>query len=1025
MKKYIFIVLMLLGQLMVFGQNDCVIYFETKVATDDYVEVDVKANSFSDVLGFQMYLKWDSTVMVKNSITYSNPELMGISFGNGELGANILSSNWFTNNGVGKTFSDGTVLFTVKYDYTGEPCDETTLDLTDPDQYRKSLITYGYDEDNEYPLNSNESTITIPGDDCDGGGGGGNNVGVGLLIDDVIASSGTEVCIPIRVDSFNNISALQFSVCYDHNFMSFVGESNNFALAQGANVTTFVTGDSIYKYLMVSDTPLNLDDDSTLIELCFLINGENGDVSCLDFCDALVLEVTDQDGNILPHYTDGGCVTVGDVDNAVKFIASNEKPDKNSTVCVDITSENFTNIESFQFIVEWDPEVMTWKGLGDVNNISITEGNSGNIVLVDGLFDGKKRLKIAWNSALGKTIADGGTLFQLCFDVVGDCNAKTSVDIIGDPPSFAIEVTSNDVILPHIEVSGSVEVKCDITITQWNVENVTCNGGADGKIYITISGNPADYKFQWKNDQGVIISSTQNLIGVPAGTYTVTVIDKNDSNISYSQNFTITEPDPLSVDGTITNVSCSSQGSITLVVSGETNPYKYTWSQASIGDNPVASDLDAGTYTVTVTDVNNCESVIKTFTVGSDISALEATGSMTDITCKDSNDGSISVSASGGCTPYTYTWSDGVTGTGTRNNLAAGDYTITITDNKGNSTTLSYTITNPEQAITVSGEVVEPDAINVDVTGGSGEFTYSWTGPNGFTSDQEDLTGLEPGTYTLVVTDSRGCTTDGATFEVVGVLEDISVTVRVNTKLYAGGYGVACNGDCNAHIDADIVANVPWKVYLDGNEIELPYNEVCAGEHILKVVDYYNKEVSDTFTVTEPDPLSITVDEVNCTDAGKEEGSISITVEGGVPDYTINWGIEGENEETIENLSKGTYTVSVTDLNKCTVISDAIKVGDCDKSDCYTGSDIVTPNGDEFNEYFLVKCYDDFPSNELFIYDRLGNEVYYQAEYDGTWNGVDNNGNELKEGSYMWVFIGVDESGVKNIYKGTVTILRK
>ncbi len=1022
MKKYIILVLMFLGQLAVFGQNDCVIYFETKVATDSYVEIDVKANSFTDVLGFQMYLKWDSTVMVKNSITYSNPDLSGISFGNGELGADILSSNWFSNSGLGKTFDDGTVLFTVKYDYTGDPCDETTLDLTDPDQYRKSLITYGYDDENEYPLNSNESTIMIPGDNCNGSGG--NNVGVGLLLDDVIAGKGTEICIPIRVDSFVNISALQFSVCYDHNFMSFVGESNNWASENGANVTTFVTGDSTYKYLMYSDEPLNLQDDSVLIELCFLINGENGDVSCLNFCDSLELEVTDQNGNILPSYTEGGCVTVGDIDNAVKFIASNETADKNSTVCVDITSENFTNIESFQFVVEWDPTVMTWKGLGDVNNIGITEGSSGNILLVDGLFNGKKRLKIAFNSALGKTVADGGTLFQLCFDVVGDCKDKTSVDIIGDPPNFAIEVTSNEVVLPHIEIPGSVEIKCDIQIIDWVVENVKCNGGTDGKIYITISGEPADYTFKWKNSLGVIINNVQNLIGVGAGTYTVTVTDKNDSSISVTKNFTVTQPDPLVVTETITNVTCFSQGAIALAVSGGTNPYTFAWTPSSIGDHPIASGIDAGSYSVTVTDVNNCPSVVKTFTVESEISALVIDGSMTDITCKDSNDGSITVSATGGCTPYTFEWSDGIAGTASRNNLAAGDYTVTITDSKGQSKTLSYTITNPAEAISVEGNVIEPDAINVEVKGGSGGFTYSWTGPDGFTSDSEDLSGLEPGTYTLVVTDSRGCTTEGFSFEVIGVLEDISVTVKANNSLY-GGYGVACNGDCNGHIDADIIANVPWKVYLDGNEIELPYSEVCAGQHILKVVDAYNKEVSDTFSITEPDALSITVDEVNCSNAGKDDGSITVTVNGGVPDYTIDWGVEGENEETIENLSKGTYVVNVTDLNKCTVISDAIEVDDCDKSDCYTGSVIVTPNGDEFNEYFLFKCFDDFDSNELYVYDRLGNEVYYQAGYDGTWNGVDKNGNELKEDSYMWVFIGVDEFGVKNIYKGTVTILRK
>ncbi|HHH54049.1 MAG TPA: hypothetical protein ENK91_10350, partial [Bacteroidetes bacterium] len=668
MKKYIIVVLMLIGQLSLFGQNECEIYFETKTATANYVEVDVKANNFTDVLGFQMYLHWDSLVMVKNSITYSNPDLAGISFGNGELGADILSSNWFSNSGLGLDLADGTVLFTVKYDYTGDPCDETTLDLIDPDQYRKSLITYGYDEETEYPLNSIPSTIMIPGDNCNGGG---NNTGTGLLVDDVIGGNGTEICIPIRVDSFVNISALQFSICYDNDVISYVGESNNFALNNGANVTTFVTGDSTYKYLMYSDTPLTLGDDSILIELCFLVNGNNGDVGCLTFCDSLELEVTDQNGVILPSYSQDGCLTVGDVDNAVKFIASNEKADKESSVCVDITTENFTNIESFQYIVQWDASVMTWKGLGSVNNIGITEGASGNILLV-----GDNQLKIAWNSALGKTVDDGDILFQLCYDIIGDCKSKTDVEIVGDPPNFAIEVTSNEVVLPHIEIPGSVEVQCLIEITDMSIENVKCNGQNTGAIYITISGDPADYLFAWKNSNGVTISTQQNLVGVPAGTYTVVVTDKTDSNISTTKTMTITEPDPLSINASVTDETCSSKGAIGLTVLGGTSPYTFDWTPSSIGNTAVATGLDAGDYSVTVTDANNCPSVTDNYTVGSSITALEASFEMTDITCKGANDGSIKVTASGGCTPYDFEWSDGIAGTSTRDNLGAGDYTI-------------------------------------------------------------------------------------------------------------------------------------------------------------------------------------------------------------------------------------------------------------------------------------------------------------------------------------------------------------
>ena len=1011
---------MFFSQIDLFGQNDCVVYFETNTAGDTYVNIDVKANDFTDVLGFQMYIKWDSTVMVRDTVVYSNPDLQGISFGQGDLGADIMSSNWFSNLGVGKTFDDGTVLFTVRYTYTGDPCDETTIDLIDVDQYHKNLITYGYDEETEYPLNSTPSTIMIPGDNCNGGG---NNTGVGFSIDDAIGGDGTEVCIPIRVDSFVNIGALNFKVCYDNSHISFIQSSHNTLLDMGGNVVENNIGDSVYVFVFDDVVLRTIEDDSILIELCFLVSGDNGDVSCLEFCE---VDVTGEDSNVsLPYYTNGGCLTVGDIDNAVKFIASDEEPDKDDgSVCVDITSENFNNIETFQYIVEWDAPIMTWKGLGDVNNIGITDGPSGNIKLVDGTFNGKKRLKISWNSPVGKTVADGDILYQLCFDLAGDCDESTDVDIIGDPPGFPIEVTSDDVILPHVEVPGSVKINCGIYITAVNIDSIECNGGS-GSIYITVSGDPNDYKFKWVNSSGVQISSTQNLLGVDAGTYTVTVTSKSNSNNSTTQTYTIIEPEPLKVqNSTVTDVTCETDGAISITVTGETDPYTYAWSLASIGDHPIATNLQADSYTVSITDSKGCETITRTYTVGNLIPDLKASGEMQNITCKDANNGSISVAVSGGCEPYTYEWSDGIAGDSFRDNLAAGDYTVTITDKKGNTTTISYTITNPDSPLSVVGATVEPDAINVDVTGGETPYTYSWTGPNGFTSDQEDLTGLEPGTYTLEVTDNRGCVVDGNSWELIGVIDPISVVVKVNTKLY-NGFGVACNGDCNGQISADIIANVPWKVYLDGQEITLPYNNVCGGEHVLKIVDNANKEVSDTFTVEEPDPLEISVDSVSCVNEGKEDGSISISISGGVPDYEIDWGITGETDPTIENLPKGTYSVAVSDLNNCTALSEEIKVKSCDKSDCYTGSIIMTPNGDEFNEYFLVKCYDDFESNELHVYDRVGNEVYSQNNYDGTWNGVDKNGNELTEDSYMWVFIGVNEAGVSNVYRGTVTILRK
>lgn len=1012
MKKYIVIVLMLIGQLALFGQNPCEIYFETKTTTANTIEIDVKANGFTNVFGYQMYVKWDSTVLKYNSITYSHPELVGMLFST-DLGANILSSGWSAVLQT-KTFPDATTLFTVKYDYEGDPCDETTLALTDPDQFRKSLIIYSDgDDEAEFPLNFIENVVQIPGTDC---GSGGENNGFGLLINDEIAAKGSIVCVPIKVDSFVNIQALQYSVCWDKTILSWQGEENNWAAAQGANALSNVLGDSVYYYLMDSPTPLNLSDGSILVELCFEVLGDNGDVSSVEFCDALPFEATDANSNSLDYYNVDGSVTVGDIDNAVTFILSNETSDQNKEVCVDVTAKNFNAIESFQYVVEWDPNIMTWKGLGPVNNINIIYNPLGGGHISQ---SGNNKINVSWDSAFGDTEPDDGILFQLCYDVVGNCNERTDIDIIGDV-GLPIEVTSNGVVLPHIEVTGSVEIKCQIPPPVINIVHIDCNGKSTGRIDVLVEGNPNDYNFNWSD---AATGPSRN--GIKAGTYIVTISDKNDPTISIERTIIVTEPDLLEMTSVVDNETCIIKGYVNLTVTGGTTPYTYEWSNG--GSTKQIANLDAGDYTVTVTDANDCDPIIRSFTVELIIPELVVEmSSMTEPICFGAEDGTLTISASGGCLPYEIIWSDGkFPNSLSRTDMAAGDISVTVTDSKDQEMELDFTFTNPDKALAITNNIVvtgNPASIDITVEGGEKDYTFSWTGPD-FTASTEDINNIDSsGTYIVVVTDARGCEITKS-FEVIVIITNPEMEVFVDNKKYSN-YGIKCNGECNGSIDATINANVPWEIFLDGDKITLPYDEVCGGEHTLKMVDKEGYEVEVVFTVSEPEPLTVELDEFTCSNDGKDDGTISVNVDGGAGDYTFDWGVSGTDDYIIENLPKGTYAVSVSDENDCVVVSEDIKVPNCDRSDCYQGSLILTPNGDEFNEYFLVRCFDDFESNELNVYDRLGNKVYTQAAYDGTWNGVDSDGNELLEDSYMWVFIGVTENGVKEVYKGTVTILR-
>ena len=620
MNRYLIIAFILLSQVALFSQNSCVVFFETSSATSTTVNIDVKANGFNEVIGFQMFVKWDASVLSKLSVTNANPALPGLSFGAGQLGNDIQAAQWFDINGVGVTLPAGATLFTIQYEYVGQPCDESFIILTDPDQFRKSLITYASDEETDYVMNYTPGTIQIPGDDCNGGGDE-DNIGVGLLIDEVFTPTGTQVCVPIRVDSFVNIASLNFSITWDPGCISYVSVQNNYAEQQGADVIgTNVINNNTLIYSMATTNPLNLPDGGVLIEICFLVLAADGEVCPISFSTQQPVEVTG-DGGVLPHYTDNGQVNVGDYNPVTFTVVDNDTAPKGGSVCVDITGINFSDIETIQYIFKWDPAVLKWKGLGQVNNIGINDGPSGHISVY-----GNDGLKVSWSDPQGKTVADGGILYQLCFDVLGDCNDSTEINIIGEP-GFEIEITSNEVSLPYLIVPGTVTVEC--TFPEINVEkhDVMCNGGSDGRIIITLVGaNVNDYNFKWyKGSELLIDENGKNTYqGITAGLYKIVVTEIGDPTKSEEIEVLINEPAPIVINHVQADVTCESKGYISLTVTGGNPDYTYQWTPAAIGNTPNAVNLEAGQYSVTVVDSKACPPVNKSFVITSKIPALNA-----------------------------------------------------------------------------------------------------------------------------------------------------------------------------------------------------------------------------------------------------------------------------------------------------------------------------------------------------------------------------------------------------------------
>ena len=281
--------------------------------------------------------------------------------------------------------------------------------------------------------------------------------------------------------------------------------------------------------------------------------------------------------------------------------------------------------------------------------------------------------------------------------------------------------------------------------------NTLC-GAQTGTIDLTVIGGTAPYGYLWSNGY-----TTQDLSGLDVGTYTVTVTDANGCTGTLTIDIICTPPPPclLTASAFGTDASCfnSCNGSIALTVNNATGAIIYNWSNGANTQN--LNNLCAGTYSVTVQDVNGCVD-FATAIIG-EPAQLTAIVNTIDATCFGSSTGSVTSNVNGGIVNYTYQWSN----TATTQNIAlltAGNYTLTVTDNNGCIATANGTINQPLQ-IQLSTIVTDASCgnangnIDLTVTNGVGAFSYNWSN----TAITEDIQNLLSSVYTVTVTDNNNC----------------------------------------------------------------------------------------------------------------------------------------------------------------------------------------------------------------------------------------------------------------------------
>ncbi len=522
------------------------------------------------------------------------------------------------------------------------------------------------------------------------------------------------------------------------------------------------------------------------------------------------------------------------------------------------------------------PSVLT-ASISAKTNVACNGNTNGTATVIAG--GGTLNYTYSWNNAQTTNVATGlsaATYTATVTDANG-CVAQTTV-AIAEPAVLTSSISAQT--------------------------NVLCNGNNTGSATVAPSGGTVAYTYSWSNAQTNFTAT-----GLSATTYSVIVADAN--GCTSQTTATITQPAVLTASiSAQTNVLCNGNntGNATVAAGGGAGTYAYSWNNGQT--TVVATNLSAASYTVTVTDANGC--TIKTTASITEPSALTLTLTPINLLCNNISTGQVSCSVAGGTPNYSYSWST----TSTTNNislLAAGGYTLTVTDNNGCTIQNSTTLTQPS-AVTMTLSST-PDHCNqqdgtatIIVGGGTVAYTYSWSNAQ----NNSSISNISAGTYTVTVTDNNGC----SLIQTIAVAAQASDTLQIVST-----NSVTCNGACDgfATLQLSGVSNGPYAYNWSNGQTTLAATGLCAGVHTCSVTDGAGCLSTKQITIIQPAVLTTSISaQTNVLCNGNNSGNATVTAGGGTGAYTYSWN-NGQINSTATNLSAITYSVTVTDANGCTI----------------------------------------------------------------------------------------------------------
>jgi len=501
-------------------------------------------------------------------------------------------------------------------------------------------------------------------------------------------------------------------------------------------------------------------------------------------------------------------------------------------------------------------------------------------------------------------------------------------------------------------------------------------------------------------------SRKTNFISVDPGGGTY-FIDTNTLSTSYD--FFISKFAPLAsplIQDTLVNNSCNCNGSATVNVGG-CAPYDITWynnSWTQIDTGQSISNLCQGTYQVIVKDTISCPSFDTAYVTISSIVSL--TNSQTNVSCNGGNDGSATVNASGGTPGYTYSWVPSGGNNATANNLIAGTYTVTVTDQAGCIATQTFTITQPAALVSsINGTNTICIGQNTTLTANvNANVNYLWS--NSATTSSITVSPNTTTTYSLVVTNNLGCKDTAF----------VTVTVVPFPVALITGQDTICRGD-NVLLTANGGGTYIWNTNETTTSINVTPTSITSYS-----VSVSNGVCASTASITIVPQGPIVSAGPNVTITGGNSTQLSGSGIG-----TYNWtpsnGLSCNNcTNPIANpLQTTTYTLTVTDSNGCSAksaVTITVECGDFEVPNAFS------PNGDNQNDIFILQGWGNRTKEISFqIFNRLGEKVFESNNVSLGWDG-NYNGTPLNSAVFVYVIKAELYCGETIVKKGNITLIK-